>query len=76
VRHPPFIVVEVFEVEVYDRELTTKRITLGLKIFEVIDNSRNKNGFTWKSSLASKRNTLAITRLTRPRNSVEIEMFT
>jgi len=75
-RHASFIIVEVFKVEVYDRELTTKRITLGLKIFEVIDNSRNKNGFTWKASLASKLNTLATARLTCPWNSVEIETFT
>jgi hypothetical protein len=66
----------MFEVEVNDRKFAATRFTLGLKLFEVIDNPRNKNGFTWKSSLASRLNALATAPLTCPRDSVEIEPFT
>jgi hypothetical protein len=45
-RHPSFIVVQMIEVEIDDREFATKRLAFGLKILEMINNPRNKNSFT------------------------------
>jgi hypothetical protein len=33
-----FIFMEVLEIEIDDREVATKRLAVGLKLFEVIDN--------------------------------------